>query len=341
MLRKKIKRSNQLKFLKSLQFLLSLEGMVLKKALNEMQKKDAGMVSECASDIFMIISDNGTVYEAFESFDDQIRSILAISEQTNNLKGGVQSAIDFLSRDVKLSSNTGFTMLMPMIMLGVQVGLIIMIATVILPQFESSIPKSTWPASTLFASSLGNILHDWWYVILGVLLMYPALFYTFSSTWSGDKRDIFDVFDFPLWGRYRNVSALQFLTVLLSLLKTSSDPILLTCLVAMKKHSVPYIQWHLSNMIEGSGAVSNTEIASIMDTGLLNIDDLDRIKVASAGKSMVKAIEMTLSEKQGDLEVRDKRSQILLASSVGIINTFFSVLIVFSTAPLALSVQGA
>ncbi|WP_157666843.1 type II secretion system F family protein [Aeromonas salmonicida] len=341
MLRKKIKRSNQLKFLKSLQFLLSLEGMVLKKALNEILKKDAGMVSDCANDILSIISDNGTIYEAFERFDDQIRSILAIGEQTNNLEGGVQSAIDFLSRDVELNSNTGFAMVMPVIMLLAQVGILILIATTILPQFESSIPKSTWPATTLFVSSLGNVLHDWWFIIIFMLLMYPMLYFSFCSKWSGEKRDAFDKLSFPLWGRYRNVSGLQFLTVLLSLLKTSSDPILLACLVSMKKHSVPYVQWHLSNMIESSGGVSNTEMASIMDTGLLNSDDLDRIKVASAGKSMVSAIQMTLTEKLYDLKIRDKQSQLLLASSVGIINTVFSVLIVFSTAPLALSVQGA
>ena len=56
---------------------------------------------------------------------------------------------------------------------------------------------------------------------------------------------------------------------------------------------------------------------------------------------MVSAIQMTLTEKLYDLKIRDKQSQLLLASSVGIINTLFSVLIVFSTAPLALSVQGA
>ena len=56
---------------------------------------------------------------------------------------------------------------------------------------------------------------------------------------------------------------------------------------------------------------------------------------------MVGAIEMALGEKADDLEVRDKKSQLLIAAVIGGINTLCSVLIVFSTAPLALSVQAA
>jgi type II secretory pathway component PulF len=341
MLRKKISPSNQLKFLKSLHFLLSLEGMVLKKALNKILKKDAGMVSKCAENILSAISDGANTYDAFEHFDDRIRSIIAIGEQTNNLKGGIQSAIEFLARDVKLSSGTGFAMVMPMVMLLAQMGILILIATKILPQFESSIPKSTWPASTLFVSGLGEALYSWWYVVVFICLMYPVLFYSFCSKWGGDARGNLDRLNLPMWGRFKAVSGLQFLTVLLSLLKTNSDPILLSCLVSMKKHSVPYVQWHLSNMIESSGDVASKGMASIMDTGLLDNDDLDRIKVASDGKSMVGAIEMALGEKADDLEVRDKKSQLLIAAFIGGINTLCSVLIVFSTAPLALSVQAA
>ncbi|MBW3779581.1 hypothetical protein GL272_22175 [Aeromonas veronii] len=341
MLRKKISPSNQLKFLKSLHFLLSLEGMVLKKALSKILKKDAGMVSKCAGDILSAISDGANTYEAFEYFDDRIRSIIAIGEQTNNLKGGIQSAIEFLTRDVKMSSGTMFTMAMPIMMFFGQLGIIIIIAMKILPQFESAIPKSTWPATTLFASSFGQALASWWYIFALFVALYPILFYVFASKWCGDGRGEVDKLNLPMWGRFRAVSGLQFLTVLLSLLKTNSDSILLSCLVSMRKHSVPYIQWHLNQMIENSGDVKTKGMAFIMNTGLLNEEDLDRIKVASEGKSMVGAIQMALKEKTDDLESRDKLSQLLIASVLGVINTSCSVLIVFSTAPLALSLQAA
>ena len=338
----KLPPSLQVVFLKRLRFLLSQDGMVLSKALLKIAEAEAGKISTEAEFISSELESNETLYDSMIHFDDRVRGVMAVNHQVNKLEDGVAISLEFMSREVKSSSGLMFMLAMPFFVVVVELFILSIIATSVLPEFESLIPRAKWPAMTLFVSSLGQWIHRYWFILPLVFVTYPVVFGYYKSRLVGDVRNFCDKYLGLLgFGLYREATASQFLTMIGHLMQ-GNNFVLAKALAIIIEQSSEYLKWHASMMLDAIGnETDDPDLASAMDTGLLNDDDLANIRIAAEGKDMAYSIGMVAEEKIDAIGDKIKRTQLFAQIAVAIITSTLSLLIVFSVAPLALNMQAA
>jgi type II secretory pathway component PulF len=235
-----------------------------------------------------------------------------------------------------------FMLAMPAFVVLVELFLLSVIATSVLPEFESIIPKSAWPGITVFVSDLGTWIHNYWFVFPLGIVSYPIVFGYYKSRLVGDTRSFCDKYlGFLGFDLYRETTASQFLTMLGHLMR-GNNFVLAKALSLIIDQSPDYLKWHASRMLASIGnETEDPDLSSAMDTGLLNDEDLANIRIAAEGKDMAYSISMVAEEKIDVIGDKIKRTQLFAQMAVAIITSTLSLLIVFSTAPLALSMQAA
>ncbi len=342
MLGNKLNLKTQVKFLKKLRFLLSLDGMVLSKALYKMAESGSGSLAVESEYLIEHIEDNENIYDSFDHFDDRVRSLLAINNSNNTLNNGVTVAIEFLDRELKHATSSFYQFFMPSLVTVVQLIMLAIIGHKLLPQFQDVVPRNEWPVTTKIVAVLGDFLYQFWFVVVIIAVITPISFMYYKSRWVGDLRMWCDK-HLPFFGSYRFANATQFLLTL-SYLSANNDIVIARALTSISKHSTEYIKYHIELMLDAMGGDEKNnelDIASSLDTGLLHENDITDIRIAEAGKNIAVAIRMVAEEKLTEYENMMDKSKLISQLVMVVLTSLFSVLIIFSIAPLALNMQNA
>ena len=333
----------QVDFLKQLKFLLSLDGMVLNKALTKIADSDAGSLSAEAEHIIDEIENGSSIFDALSHFDDRVRSVISANNALNNTKQGVDISVEFLEKESKGSSGIIFALAMPTLLCIAEFGILCLIGHVILPQIESVVPRARWPVLSLFVANLGDLIYSYWYLPIGVMFLIPVLFSYAKNKWVGKGRDWCDKY-FPGFGLYRYSNAAQLLTIL-SYMMSNNGFVLAKALSIVGENSSIYMKYHIDKMLENLGGGDSNDgkndVASSLDTGLLSEKDLSNIRIADEGKNIGYAIKMVADVKKDEFESKILKLQLIAQFTMATITSLLGLLITFSIAPLALNMQGA
>ena len=173
----------------------------------------------------------------------------------------------------------------PGTMLIAGLAMMVYIGSTVFPRFISIKPSSEWPAIGQQALAFATFIKDFWWL---VIIIIAAIVFTVNyilKNYVGEFRETFDKF-IP-FSIYRQIVGAHFMETL-GLLIRNGVP-LKQCLRITQKNAQPYFFSHLVLMeYRLSGGRDN--IADVLDTGIIDQQDLARLRVIAVGKGFEEAL---------------------------------------------------
>lgn len=337
----KISRNIQVRFLKKLAFLLSIDGMILQKALSKIEEKADKKLSSEATYIIDALEDNESIYNAFIHFDERVRSIVSLFNDLNKLHDGIINARDLLEREVSMFKQSVFELFMPTVVVVGELLLLAVLSKFALGTFKVMMPIEKWPLVSKIAYYLGDCIYNYWPVLFIVIFGIVFSYNVTKNTLIGSFRDLLDQY-IPMYKRYAKIHGIQLLTTL-SYIIQKQDVVLARALSSLMDNSSPYLQYHIKQIFENLGGNNSDDgviLADSFDTGLLSPNDISDLRIAAEeSKNISYAIIEVTKEKMVQYEDEIKANRIKNEIIIMIITNIVSILVVSSTTLLALNLS--
>lgn len=340
MFNNKLKPADQLKFLKRLRFLVAIDGMVLSKAMIIIAESGAGTISDEADYIETSLADNSSVYDAFEHFDDRVRTIISVAFQSKKMKEGVATSIDIMRKESVSGKGLYQAMVMPLFVILVQLLLIGYMAKEVIPSLSDIAPRDMWPMTTIITYAIGNFVYTYGIPTIIAIAILFWFIQRCKPNLIGDRRDFAEkYFGWCGFGFYKSMVAYQFLSTL-NYLMAGKDMVFATALVSIKEYSTPYLRWHIEKMLSRLGSANDAQnISEAINTGLLTNEDVSSFYIAGEGKTIDEAIKSVADDREENIVDDIFKSRLRVELLLSIISAILGALVVLSVAPMLINVD--
>lgn len=264
----------QLAFLEDL-YLLINDGIPANRAVDMMSKVSTGLTREVAETLSLKIGQGQPLADGMKDwFSMNVIEIIRVGEAGGALGQTIKSAINMLSqRGVAVGAFVG-ALAYPLLVIVMACFVIIYLKNSVLTQFELIKPISEWPPSGQRLLHIANIIQTWWWAVLLVIFGLIMIFRWMFTNYTGDFRPILD--KFPPFSLYRRLVAARLLETLGLLV--ANGVVFKSAIRVMQYQANPYLNSHLV-MMEHLLSMGKTNIADVLDTGLIDEADLMRLRV--------------------------------------------------------------
>ncbi|WP_133305461.1 hypothetical protein [Vibrio sinensis] len=197
-------------------------------------------------------------------------------EKASNFEQGLRDALGALKVDEASGSAIAKVLIKPL--LGVLLLLLVsaLLAAYAFPSLSEQAPRQTWGFLSLSGEQFGLFwLHNGLYV-LGLFSVLLPLMVLSLSRYCGEHRVKLDVL--PVYRQYRFIHCTNFLTSTAH--QTAVGTPLKESLEHYREHATPYMKHHINTMLRALGA-GKSNIGDILDSGLLDAEELDTVKLLS------------------------------------------------------------
>lgn len=269
----------QLAFLEDL-YLLINDGIPANRAIDMMAQVTEGLNQEVATSLSQKISEGQPLADGMRDwFDINIVEIIRVGESGGALAQTIKSAINALmQKGVAISSFIG-ALSYPLIVIIMSCIIIVYLNTSVFTQFLLIKPLEQWPAAGQRLVSLAWVIQSWWWIVLIVLFSIFLIFRYFLLNLAGNIRDQLD--NVPPFNLYRTLVAARFLETLGLLV--SNGIVFKSAIKVMQYQANPYLLYHLVKMEHLLG-MGKTNIADVLETGLIDRSELMRLRVMAEVK---------------------------------------------------------
>lgn len=269
----------QLAFLEDL-YLLINDGIPANRAIEMMSQVTTGITKEVALSLGKKISQGQPLAEGMkEWFAPNVVEIVRVGEAGGALAQTIKSAINMLSQQgVAMSAIVG-QVTYPMIVIVMGCCIVLYLKGGVFEQFKAIKPVALWPDAGRTLLSLAEFIQSyWWTTIVGSIVFVIALRWLFFN-YVGSFRPLLD--KYPPFSLYRKMAAARVLETLGLLV--ANGVVFKSALKVMQYQANPYIASHLVQM-EGLLSRGKSNIADVLDTGLVEDSDLMRLRVMAEVK---------------------------------------------------------
>ncbi len=272
-------KKKQLAFLEDL-YVLIADGIPANRAVEMMSQVTTGITREVALTLTNKISEGQPLAEGMrEWFAPNVIEIIRVGEAGGALAQTMKSAINSLSASgVAMGSFVG-AVTYPLIVIIMGCIIILYLDSSVFTQFKMIKPIDQWPDAGRQLVGLAAFIKSWWWtVILGVIAT-AIILKKLMANYTGELRPILD--KYPPFSFYRKMSAARLLETLGLLV--SNGVVFKSAIKVMQYQANPYMSWHLIRM-ENLLSKGKTNIADVLDTGLVEHHDLMRLRVMAEVK---------------------------------------------------------
>ncbi len=269
----------QLAFLEDLYTLIN-DGIPANRAIEMMAQATRGLTQQVALALSQSIAEGRPLAEGMKGwFSPSVTEIIRVGESGGALAQTIKSAISALSqRGVAIGSLIA-AISYPLLVLIIGCLVTVYMNHKVLPQFAMIKPESQWPSSGQHLVALAEFIeHWWWTVVIGVIAVILIVRWLMMH-YVGSLRPALD--QFPPFSFYKRLIAAQFLETLGLLV--SNGLVFRSAIKVMQYQANPYLGYHLEQM-EHILSMGKTNIAEVLDTGLINEHDLMRLRVMAEVK---------------------------------------------------------
>jgi len=269
----------QLAFLEDLYVLIN-DGIPANRAIEMMAKATTGIQHDVAVTLAEGIGQGQPLADGMrEWFAVNVVEIVRVGESGGALPQTLHSAINMLSQQGAAISALLGAILYPLFILFVACCVIVYLNSSVFDQFKMIKPVSQWPEAGQRLIFIAYLIETWWWIfILGVLAFVMGLRFVIVN-YVGDLRPTLD--QFPPFSFYRNLVAARLLETLGLLV--SNGIVFKSAIKVMQLQAGPYMLTHLQHM-EILLSKGRTNIADVLDTGLIDENDLMRLRVMAEVK---------------------------------------------------------
>lgn len=269
----------QLGFLEDL-YLLINDGIPANRAIEMMSQITSGLTREVAINISQKISEGSPLADGMrEWFSPNVIEIVRVGEAGGALAQTMKSAINALSqRGVAMGAFIG-ALAYPLLVICMACGVIVYLNTSVFIQFRALKPDSQWPPAGQRLVAIAYLIQHWWWLLIVIIVLVAFTLGRLMSNYIGDLRPILD--KYPPFSLYKSLVASRLLETLGLLV--ANGVVFKSALRVMQYQANPYLGSHLV-MMERLLSTGKTNIADVLATGLVNENDLMRLKVMAEVK---------------------------------------------------------
>ncbi|OGT45905.1 MAG: hypothetical protein A3E83_02350 [Gammaproteobacteria bacterium RIFCSPHIGHO2_12_FULL_41_20] len=269
----------QLAFLEDF-YLLVNDGIPANRAIEMMAQVTQGITREVALSISQKISEGQPLADGMrEWFAMNVVEIVRVGEEGGALAETMKSAINMLSqRGVAMGAFVG-AIAYPLMVIVIGCAVMVYIDNNVFVQFRAIKPMSEWPAAGKQLVGLAGLIENWWWTVIIAAVVVIAILRRLMANYIGELRPLLD--RIPPFSFYRKLIAARFLETLGLLV--ANGVVFKSAIKVMQYQADPYLASHLVTMEQLLGT-GKTNIADVLDTGLVSGADLMRLRVMAEVK---------------------------------------------------------
>lgn len=239
-----------------------------------------GLTREVALSISQKIAQGQPLADGMrEWFAMNVVEIIRVGEAGGALPQTMKSAINMLAqRGVAYGAFIG-AVTYPLIVISIACIIIVYLNNSVFVQFRLIKPIEQWPESGRRLVDLAQFIESWWWIFIIVVGAVFLMFRRLLSNYTGDLRPALD--KVPPFSFYRTFASARLLETLGLLV--SNGVVFKSAIRVMQYQANPYVHSHLVAM-EHLLSMGKTNIGDVLDTGLVNEQDLMRLRVMAEVK---------------------------------------------------------
>lgn len=270
---------NQLAFLEDLHTLIN-DGIPANRAIDMMVQVSTGLTKEVATSLSEKIAQGQPLAEGMSDwFATNVVEIVRIGEAGGALAQTLQSAINLLSQSGLAYSSFISAITYPLFVILVGCGVILYLNASVFNQFLLIKPFESWPDAGKQIVYLAYFIKQWAWLVVVAIVVIIIIFSRLLVHYVGELRPYLD--NIPPFSLYKRFVAARFLETLGLLV--SNGVVFKSAIKIMQYQASPYLHSHLSTM-EHLLSMGKTNIADVLATGLVNNNDLMRLRVMAEVK---------------------------------------------------------
>lgn len=278
------------------------DGVPANKAVQVIGRVEKGPKRKVADHIGLKISQGRTIAEGMQGwFSPAVIELVKAGEQGGTLAENIRMAAESMGKKSDTFSSLLSSLTYPLVVLLAGCIVLIYMNHSVFPQFESIKPIDQWPSNGQNLVAIADFLQGWWPVVLGAIIGLIILFYLSVKNVVGEPRAILD--SIPGFNIYRQLVAARFMETLGLLI--ANGIVFKQALKILQQNASPYLSWHLQ-MMEMKLARGRGNIAEVLDTGLINAEDIVRLKAIADAKGFEHAL-IRLGKSAGEQGIKTIR----------------------------------
>ncbi len=262
------------------------DGIQVNKAVEIVSKTAGGLLTEVANGVLIKLAEGKQFADGLRGwFPDHIVEMVQTGEEGGTLKQSMLAAAASITRRSDAVAMLANSLIYPIVVMCLGFVVMVFINHSVFNSFAGIKPVSEWPSSAQMAVAMANFVQSWWWL---TLLVFGGI--TWGILWLlhsyiGESRVLFD--HFPMLSLYRRLTAARFMEMLGLLI--TNGVVFKKALKILRKSANPYLLSHILTMeYRLSGGKEN--IAEVLNSGLLNDNDLMRLRVIAQGKGFEHAL---------------------------------------------------
>ncbi len=269
----------QLAFLEDLYTLIN-DGIPANRAVEMMSKATRGITREVAETLTTRIGEGQPLADGMkEWFSPNVVEIVRVGEAGGALAQTLKSAINMLSQQgLAIGAFIG-ALAYPLFVIVIACAVIIYINTSVFVQFKMIKPVEQWPPEGIRMVDLANFIKNWWWLVVFCVIATGLLLRIIMSNYVGELRPMLD--RIPPFSFYKKLVAARVLETLGLLV--SNGVVFKSAIRVMQYQANPYTLSHLNKM-EHLLSMGKTNIADVLNTDLIEPNDLMRLRVMAEVK---------------------------------------------------------
>jgi type II secretory pathway component PulF len=262
------------------------DGIPAQRAITTVRDLSTGATKNIANKMLKKISEGQRISDSMsEWFPPAVVEIIKAGEEGGSLYENLHSAINFLAQSSEALTSFIASTIYPFTVFIMALILSVFLKHSVFNSFATIKPVATWPQNGQNVMIIATIIEDWWWLAIVLIVGITFFVRRMLINLTGEIRRTID--KLPLFSFYPNYVSARFMGTLGLLL--ANGVTFKQALNILQRNAAPYLAWHIYMMqFRLSGGQEN--IADVLDTGLINSDDIIRLKVTARGKSFEEAL---------------------------------------------------
>lgn len=278
-------RKRQVAFLEDLCSLVD-DGVPVSQAIETIAEISEGVSKKVAEHIGRCLAQGQLLADGMQGFfNHAIVEVVRAGENGGNLPASLRAALNSFSEQASAFSVVINSLVYPSCVIVLALIVVVFIKNSVLVDFAKIKPVYSWPETGRNLYFFAVLIERWWWLLLFMLVGVIFVMARILKTLTGESRRFLD--SFPLLSLYREIVAARFMETLGLLI--SNGIVLKQALSVMHNGSSPYLSWHLLQM-EARLSSGQENIAEVLNTDLIERNDLIRLRVVARGKNFETAL---------------------------------------------------
>ena len=262
------------------------DGVPANKAVEVLFRISKGSTKSLSAQIIHSIAQGKPIADGLIGWVPQhIVELIRAGERGGTLAENMRVAAETLGRKNEVVGALFSALTYPVVVLITGIGVTIYLKNSVFNEFEKIKPLSQWPEDGQRLMAMATFFQEWWWLALGAIIFFIIIISRFLVSYTGALREYVD--KLPLANVYHSSVAARFMETLGLLI--INGVVFKQALEILHLQASKYLEWHLRQM-ERRLARGSSNIADVLDTGLVKDSDVARLRAIADAKGFEHAL---------------------------------------------------